>query len=297
MDVRRNLRGLRVALAIACLLATATPSWGASATPLSDSRIVFSYGLSGLPSDIYTIRPDGSEFTNLTNSVFSETMPAWSPDGESIAFVSDRDGMVPRVGKWDIFVMNADGTDVTNVTRTPDAYEMEPAWAPDGVTLLFVRTSSEGSSMIALDTVSGEERSLGRGFNPDISPDGKKVLIDTGNGESAEDWVFMMNADGTGKQPFLSDDFDDQHAQWSPSGERIVFERDERLAIASPSGTLIREVRPTSGRYEYPTWAPNGRRLAVLHDGDIYTMGPAGQDLVQVTDRAGKGYIVYLDWM
>ena len=49
----------------------------------------------------------------------------------NIAFVSDRDG------SFDIFVMNADGTDQTNLTRTADWEEDHPAWSPDGSRIAY----------------------------------------------------------------------------------------------------------------------------------------------------------------
>ncbi len=71
--------------------------------------------------DIYTIRPDGSELTNLTQTETNETWPSWSPDGRKIAFCSD------RLGNYDIYVMKADGADPQKLTSHNDA-DQGPIW-------------------------------------------------------------------------------------------------------------------------------------------------------------------------
>ena len=64
---------------------------------------------------------DGTGVARLTTSAGYDGMPVWSPDGQQIAFVSDRDG------NQEIYVMNADGTGQTRLTFT-SAPEMSPDW-------------------------------------------------------------------------------------------------------------------------------------------------------------------------
>jgi hypothetical protein len=66
---------------------------------------------------------DGTGQTNLTNNPALDQEPAWSPDGNRIAFHSDRDG------NYEVYVMNADGTGQTNLTNNPAADDF-PAWSP-----------------------------------------------------------------------------------------------------------------------------------------------------------------------
>ncbi|MFH1907563.1 MAG: hypothetical protein ABIL11_09325, partial [Chloroflexota bacterium] len=60
-----------------------------------------------------------------------EIEPLWSPDGQKIAFRSNKDG------GWDLFVVNVDGSSMMNLTNTPDVDELGISWAPDGQHLVF----------------------------------------------------------------------------------------------------------------------------------------------------------------
>jgi WD40-like Beta Propeller Repeat len=81
--------------------------------------------------EIYTMNPDGTGQTNITNNLASDAAPAWSPDGTKIAFTSARDG------NGEIYTMNADGTGQTKITNNP-AHDQAPAWSPDGAKIAFM---------------------------------------------------------------------------------------------------------------------------------------------------------------
>ncbi|MDX2139795.1 MAG: hypothetical protein SF123_17045 [Chloroflexota bacterium] len=71
--------------------------------------------------------------TQLTNAPEQSYDPAWSPGGERIAFTSSRSGL------WGIYTMNADGSDVVQVTNTDDFSDFNPTYSPDGSFLAFDR--------------------------------------------------------------------------------------------------------------------------------------------------------------
>ena len=72
--------------------------------------------------EIHVIGSDGSAPTRLTSNIVNDGHPAWSPDGERIAFVSEQDG------DREIYVMDADGTGPTNLTNDPRSDSWWPAW-------------------------------------------------------------------------------------------------------------------------------------------------------------------------
>ena len=96
-------------------------------------------------SDIFVMDADGANRTNITqNPRAYNTTPSWSPDGSKIAFAAARN--VNRVDIWngslDVFVMNADGTNL--VRLTDDArYNLLPSWSPDGKRIIFVRATHD----------------------------------------------------------------------------------------------------------------------------------------------------------
>ncbi len=76
--------------------------------------------------DIWVIRTNGQGLARLTTSPAEDSEPTWSPDGQQIAFVSN------RTGSYDIFIMNADGTEETNFSMSPESIDVAPAWKIGG---------------------------------------------------------------------------------------------------------------------------------------------------------------------
>ncbi|NOR13137.1 MAG: hypothetical protein GQ545_07780, partial [Candidatus Aminicenantes bacterium] len=90
-------------------------------------RIVFQSDMDG-DREIYVMTKDGVK--KLTDNDWDDEFPKWSPDGKKIAYSAN-----PK-GNYDIFVMDADGSNVLPVTTSPKA-EVEHAWFPDGKKIAF----------------------------------------------------------------------------------------------------------------------------------------------------------------
>ena len=114
--------------------------------------------------DIYVMNADGSDLRDLTGtSTAYEGCPAWSPDGRRIAFVSDRNAPSPPPGSEgerdsDIYVMNADGSGVVDVSKNAARNERYPDWSPDG---RWIPCATDDGIVLLASDGSGDEIDLG----------------------------------------------------------------------------------------------------------------------------------------
>jgi TolB protein len=99
---------------------------------------------------------DGSSPVRLTTSAGDDSRPDWSPDGQRIAFQSNRDGNL------ELYVMDADGSNPTRLTTTPSQQALfvgTPAWSPDGTRIAYERAgririmNADGTGDVALPAV------------------------------------------------------------------------------------------------------------------------------------------------
>jgi len=178
---------------------------------------------------IATIGTDGTGMTVLAQALLG-TNPVWSPDGARIAFV----GTKPVPWNKDIYVMDADGTDLRRITRGP-WQDWNPEWSPDGRTIAFVRhprSDDEFGPSVDIWVASVDGGVATRltnetGWSGDAtwSPGGDRIAYVRGHGSTNRIWV--MQADGSGKHPLFHRSGSFFAPQWSPDGSNLavlVFE-------------------------------------------------------------------------
>ena len=121
------------------------PSWSPDGT-----KLVFSFGLGrfrGDVTDIFIMDANGANRVNLTKGRHKQnSLPAWSPDGTEIAFASYRDE------NFEIYVMNADGKNLKNLTLHLDD-DTCPTWSPDGRKIAFWSRQVAGGSAKSLGCI------------------------------------------------------------------------------------------------------------------------------------------------
>jgi Tol biopolymer transport system component len=161
-----------------------------------------------IETEIYTIESNGYGVRRLTNATGEDNGPAWSPDGQKIAFESDRD--VPG-GSADLYVMNADGNDQHKLTNSAGVSEVSAAWSPDGTRIAYWRRGEDLESIGVINADGTGERMLTGpdepAADPAWSPDGEWIAYTTwtDNLDSPEIWV--MRGDGSQKRKLVSGPF------------------------------------------------------------------------------------------
>ena len=203
-----------------------THSGGSSHPAVSPDgqRIAFVSARAERNPEIYMMNAGGSgQIPLIPNGAALDMRPAdlaFSPDGQRIAFSSDNDG--------EIYVVNADGSGLSNLTNSPASTDSDPSWSPDGQRIAFTSASAGVSKIYVMNAEGWGQIPLtstatpGFDVEPDFSPDGQRIAFASNRaGGNIDIWV--MNADGSDPIRLTSHPAIDRDPVFSPDGQRIAF--------------------------------------------------------------------------
>jgi len=248
------------------------------------SKLVFNSDRDG-NVEIYSMNPDGSEITRLTNSPFFDGAPDWSPDSRYIVFLTDRDGNA------EIYRMDADGSNLVNLSNNPydDAY---PDWSPDMEKIVFESVRDGNLEIYVMNADgSGQTRltnNPGDDYGARWSPDGSQIAFSSVRSGNLD--VYLMNPDGSEQVNITNHIANDCNPTWSWEGSKLAFDtdRDGNYEIYSMNrdGSGATRLTFSAGNYGYSDWSPDGRRIVFSVDNggnwDIYAMDYDGGNITEI---------------
>jgi len=268
-------------------LLLAAAACGDSATgPKLDSRAI----LFQVHNTLYSISPDGSGEHQITDGANFDGYGAWSPNGNRIAFSSNRSGLTG------LYTMRADGSDVVQVTTPPGfggAYLM--SWSSkDVLAYSWVPDGSQEGNLVTVPVGGGTPFTLQTDqviATGDWSPDGNRIaFVSTRDGGTSH--LFVINADGTGLTEIAKLAGSAEGApSWSADGRHIAFMRafggGDGIWYVNADGSNPVQVTGKSGD-AYPSWSPDGKRIAFTSTrdgaGDLYIVNADGSNLQRLTN-------------
>jgi len=246
---------------------------------------------SGLP--VGSVPAHATTFTRVTSDSTRETDPVPSPDGEWLAFTSDRCGK----GATQLYVMPIRGGAARQLTSEPESTRTStPSWAPSGTSLLFVSTRDKRYNIYSIPFDGGEAKLLthapgGHRFAT-YSSDGKKILFYSNRirpGDLFGFNIFIMDSGGESQTELAKQITNSMgspgHPTWSPDMKWITYvakEYDSARQNTMEGNVMFamyhlykvpaaggKEIRLTPNTVDgqpveetWPSWSPDGKWIA-----------------------------------
>src|SRR5688572_30131170 len=246
-------------------------------------------------------------------SGLENTYPAWSPDGSRIVFESTRDG--PDA---DIFIMNADGTEVLQLTDN-GAGESTPSFTPDGAFIVYTSESDGNPEVFRMRVDGSDKRNLtrhpGADGHPRAAADGGRIYFNSNRTSDPASFargtmerdqnheVFSMTLEGGDVRQVTDLPDWDTYPVPSPDGTQLLWRRITPTGGKSESGRNSevfwmdlrsgeqRNLTANQAFDGWPAWSPDGRRIAFASNRanaafeafDIYVAERDGSNPTRVT--------------
>jgi len=231
-------------------------------------------------SHLFAYQPEGSgagqplPLTRLTYGPWDDITPAISPDGQSVAFSSN------RTGYWDLYLLNLANGGISRLTDTP-TYEAAPSWSPDNKWLAYEAYINDNLeieilSLDALTDIIQLTDNPAADFSPAWSPGGRQIAFVSNRSGENDIWLADLNEPEEQRfQDFSREpNSKESHPAWSPDGETLswVGEQDglrilllENLVSNSNQNDAQNSPRRQDlGGGDWPVWSADGEMVLTL---------------------------------
>jgi TolB protein len=222
-----------------------------------------------------------------------------SPDGKRLVYI------MVIAGKEQLFSMNVDGSDSTQLTRD-DADHEDPSWSPDGKRIAFVLIAG-GKNRIAVMNIDGSNVEVltppeQNTIHPNWSSDSKQIIYCTNDDlkppakNTAE--IYSIDLETKKVTPIITGGIN-TYGSWSPDMRQIVFrkiigEENSEVFLANANGSNQRNLTNNPFFDGWPAWSPDEKLIAFAsnrrgHGYQIFVMNPDGSNVRLVANTEGRG--------
>ena len=220
-------------------------------------------------TDIWKVKWDGSQRSQVTFSPENENDPRWSPDGKYISFLSSRPGPAKGTQVWVLERAGGEARQLTQLKGGVTSYR----WSPDSTRLAIVRRDADGSDEPPAARAGEGSAEAAKPIVIDkyqFKRDGPTYLTD-----NARNRIFIYHVASQSLERLTSDgDYDESGAEWSPDGARIAFSsnHDDNRERTRNTDVFVVDARPGAQSRRLTTfngndggelaWSPDGKLIA-----------------------------------
>jgi Tol biopolymer transport system component len=235
-------------------------------------------------SELWRMKADGSHVVRLVAGAdIAATLMGpltWSPDGRRVAFTAFQRSASGAPRNWEIWVVNADGSNAHPLRKTPRLWEFDVDWTPAGDRIAFTELhrgsmwsplrvmTTNGTSLHGIESGSAYNTSM-----PDWAPDGRRLAYtrwpnranDSGAFGEAEIWVTTL---GGRTRQLTRNSVSDTSPAWAPDGRKIAFLRGANgiswpekpspaeIYVTNADGTGVARLTHNQVGEGSPVWQP-----------------------------------------
>jgi len=282
-------------VATAAMAGVAHASHSTTAGP--NGLIVYAVELKSDQYQLFTIRPDGSNRTQLTRGQGSSLNADWSPDGRSLVYE------LSRADTAGVAVAALEGSDPPKVL-TPTGFQGQPSFSPDGKWIVYERDIDSGNNGVWLMRADGTQKhrvtrnpfmkalngECGCDTDPNFSPDGKWITFVRVKKDHEQQALFAVRPNGKGLHPLTpySWEIAVKH-DWSPDGKHIVLTDNADFVRPQDSANIV-TITPSGSDPTALTTFTGGEQ-----NGYVGSFSPDGKQIVFRLERRGKYALAVID--
>jgi len=219
-----------------------------------------------------------------------------SPGNGRIAWAHFQDGNL----SWDIYTMEPDGSDRTDLSKPVPTLDRQPAWSPDGTKIAW-EMEDEQIWVMNVDGSNPTRITFGPWAHrsPSWSPDGSQIAFVSDRFDDGSDFdIGIMDSDGANLHRVLDTPQQETAVDWAPDGQTLAFSgstpelSDPSLRITDVVGSEVATITNIVDGAEEPDWSPDGSKILFNQGGidwDLFVVNADGSSLDQIADRGQDG--------